>query len=168
MDGAHAHITNSLNMPIEAVENEYPLLVEEYALIPDSGGAGQFRGGMGIARSIRAIEEGTTFSARADSFITAAAGASGGAPGSHCQVVRNENSNAPEILDPKQRLLAIEPGETIRMETPGGGGFGAPNDRDVDDLARDLADGKVSESAAIRDYGPERTTMALTRVKTER
>lgn len=161
MDGAHAHITNSLNMPIEAVENEYPLLVEEYALIPDSGGAGQYRGGMGIARSIRAIAPGTTFSARADSFITAAAGANGGAEGSHCRVIRNENSSAAEILDPKQRLLAIESGETIRMETPGGGGFGPPSSRDVVDLARDLADGKVSEAAALRDYGPERTTAAL-------
>jgi N-methylhydantoinase B len=164
MDGAHAHITNSLNMPIEAVENEYPLLVEEYTLIQDSGGAGQFRGGMGIARSIRAIEPGTTFSARADSFITAAAGASGGAEGSHCQVVRNEKSNAPEILDPKQRLLAIETGETIRMETPGGGGYGQPENRDIDDLARDLADGKVSETAARRDYGARMTDAALEKV----
>ena len=163
MDGAHAHITNSLNMPIEAVENEYPLLVEEYALINDSGGAGQFRGGMGIARSIRAIVPGTTFSARADSFITAAAGASGGAEGSHCQVVRNEKSHTPDILDPKQRLLAIETGETIRMETPGGGGFGSPQDRDVDDLARDLADGRVSETAARRDYGAKMTDAALAR-----
>jgi N-methylhydantoinase B len=153
MDGAHAHITNSLNMPIEAVENEYPLLVEEYALIADSGGAGQYRGGMGIARSIRAIAPGTTFSSRSDSFITAAAGAAGGKDGSHCQVVRNENSIAPEILDPKQRLMAIEVGETIRMETPGGAGYGAPSDRDAADLARDLADGRVSEAAALRDYG---------------
>jgi N-methylhydantoinase B len=161
MDGAHAHITNSLNMPIEAVENEYPLLVEEYALIADSGGAGQYRGGMGIARSIRAIAPNTTFSSRADSFITAAEGAAGGKDGSHCRVVRNEKSNAPETLDPKQRLAALDVGETVRMETPGGAGYGPPSNRIAADLARDLADGRVSEAAAIRDYGEALVTTAL-------
>jgi N-methylhydantoinase B len=78
-------------------------------------------------------------------------------------VVRNEKSNAPDILDPKQRLLALETGETIRMETPGGGGFGLPQDRDVDDLARDLADGRISETAARRDYGAKMTSAALAR-----
>jgi N-methylhydantoinase B len=161
MDGAHVHITNSLNMPIEAVENEYPLLVEEYALVEDSGGAGQYRGGMGIARSIRAIASGTTFSSRSDSFITAAEGAAGGMDGSHCRVVRNEHSNAPEVLDPKQRVTALNVGETIRMETPGGAGYGAPSDRDPADLARDLADGRVSEAAATRDYGEALVATAL-------
>ena len=161
MDGAHAHITNSLNMPIEAVENEYPLLVEEYALIADSGGAGRYRGGMGIARTIRVIAPGTTFSSRSDSFITAAEGAAGGKDGSHCRVLRNEHTSAAEILDPKQRLLAVDVGETLRMETPGGAGYGPPSDRHSADLARDLADGKVTETAARRDYGDALTEAAL-------
>ena len=49
MDAVHVHLTNTSNLPAEALENEYPLMVDEYALVPDSGGAGQFRGGLGLA-----------------------------------------------------------------------------------------------------------------------
>ena len=78
MDGAHVHITNSLNMPIEAVELEFPLRVKEYALLPDSGGAGTYRGGLGIGREVEVLSTGTMFSARADSFLTCAQGLDGG------------------------------------------------------------------------------------------
>lgn len=145
MDGAHCHITNSLNMPVEAVENEYPLLVEEYALVPDSGGPGRTRGGMGIAREVRVIEDGTTFSARADSFLTRAEGLLGGGPGGICRVVRNPGTPDEEVMPPKVRLLRLGAGERIRMETPGGGGFGPPEDRPPERLAADRADGRITE-----------------------
>ena len=67
MDAVHVHMTNTSNLPAEALENEYPLLVDEYALVEDSGGAGKQRGGLGIARQIRAIVPGTIFSVRSDS-----------------------------------------------------------------------------------------------------
>jgi len=161
MDGAHVHITNSLNMPVEAVENEYSLTVDEYTLVPDSGGAGTWRGGMGIGRQVRIVETGSTFSGRADSFKTRADGAFGGLPGSNCRVIRNNGTNRAEVLDPKQRLLVLEAGETVRMETPGAGGFGPPGDRRPLDLARDLEDGKVTLAAAERDYGREKVEAAL-------
>jgi N-methylhydantoinase B len=145
MDGAHCHITNSLNMPVEAVENEYPLIVEEYALVPDSGGPGRMRGGMGIAREVRALEDGTTFSARADSFLTRAEGVLGGARGGICRVVRNPGTVDEEVMPPKVRLLRLAAGERVRMETPGGGGFGPPGERLPERLAADRADGRVTE-----------------------
>jgi N-methylhydantoinase B len=153
MDAAHVHITNSLNMPIEAVEIEYPLRVEEYALIPDSGGAGRHRGGLGIAREVRILEDGTTFSARADGFRMVTGGLEGGRPASRCRVVRNRGTEREAVLDPKQRLLVLAAGETIRMETPGGAGLGDPGERDPLALARDLADGRVTAPADRRGYG---------------
>ncbi|MGK0170286.1 MAG: N-methylhydantoinase B [Gammaproteobacteria bacterium] len=161
MDGAHVHITNSLNMPIESVELEYPLQVEHYALIPDSGGAGEFRGGLGISREVRILEDGTTFSARADGFKNVADGVDGGLAGSNCRVVRNGANNAREVLDPKQRLLHLSQGETIRIETPGGAGIGQPNKRSPARLGEDLRDGKVTEEIARRDYGADLVERAL-------
>lgn len=155
MDGAHVHITNSLNMPIEAVEIEYPLRVEEYSLLPDSGGAGVQRGGLGIAREVRILDEGTTFSARADGFEVVADGVGGGRAGSRCRIVRNYGTPAEQILGPKQRLLRLAAGETIRMETPGGAGMGEPSERSPVHLAADLIDQKVTEDEARRVYGED-------------
>jgi N-methylhydantoinase B len=147
MDGAHVHVTNSLNMPVEAVEIEYPLRVEEYSLIPDSGGAGEFRGGMGIAREVRALRDDTTFTARADSFDTCAQGAFGGQSGSNARVVLNRGTDREQVVEPRQASLPLAAGDTVRMETPGGAGFGVPEDRSEVKRQADLDDGKVSASS---------------------
>ncbi|MEM7407223.1 MAG: hydantoinase B/oxoprolinase family protein [Pseudomonadota bacterium] len=148
MDGAHVHITNSLNMPVEAVELEYPLHVEEYALIPDSGGDGTWRGGLGIAREVRILDDETTFGARADSFETCAEGALGGRTGSNARVVVNGGTAAERILEPRHSALPVVAGDRVRMETPGGAGFGEPSARDPVARQRDIDDGKVTAGPA--------------------
>ena len=153
MDGAHCHITNSLNMPIEAVENEYPLLVKEYSLIPDSGGAGEYRGGMGVAREITILHDNTTFSGRADSYKTQALGHNGGGPGGNCRIIRNYQTTKEEVMPPKQRLLVLKAGESIRLETPGGGGFGPPQQRPPNQLAQDLIDDRFLSETAQKKFG---------------
>ena len=129
MHAAHVHITNSLNMPIEAVEIEYPLRVEEYALVRGSGGSGQFRGGQGIAREVRILQANTTFSARADSFETCAQGLAGGGNGSHARVILNARTDSETIVEPRQSALALQVNDTVRMETPGGAGVGSADQR---------------------------------------
>lgn len=165
MDGAHVHITNSLNMPIEAVELDYPLQVDEYSLIPDSGGPGELRGGLGIAREVRILTDDTTFSARADGFEHVASGVRGGGPGGRCRVVRNHGTRDETVLSPKQRLLRLNPGETIRMETPGGAGVGHPSERSPSRLRSDLLDGKVTEAMAREWYGDDAVERALNLVR---
>jgi len=81
MDGIQVHVTNTSNLPVEALENEYPLIVEAYGLVAGSGGAGRSRGGLGIARQIRALEDDTVFGCRSDSHLTRAEGVFGGLPG---------------------------------------------------------------------------------------
>ncbi|MFB0875831.1 MULTISPECIES: hydantoinase B/oxoprolinase family protein [unclassified Sphingobium] len=161
MDAIHVHITNSLNMPTEALENEFPLLCEEYGLAVNSGGAGRQRGGLGIARQIRALEDSTTFSARSDSYIHGAEGIAGGGTGGLSAVVFNAGRNDEKALPTKVANFVLNAGQSIRIETPGGGGFGPAGDRPVEQIARDLRDGVITREAAERDYGADRVGAAL-------
>jgi N-methylhydantoinase B len=126
MDGIQVHTTNTQNMPTEALENEFLLLVEEYALVSGSGGAGRHRGGLGIARQVRALHDGTIFSARWDNHKQGSAGARGGGEGGRGRMVRNPGRRNEEILASKIAHVVLQAGESVRIETPGGGGFGAP------------------------------------------
>lgn len=161
MDAVHVHTVNSTNLPVEALELEYPLLVDEYALVPDSGGAGRHRGGLGMARQIRILEDGTIFSARSDAHIVPAPGAAGGGPSNVTRILRNPGTRQEEVLHSKASGLVMKAGETIRVETLGGGGFGPPSERPLHLLAADLREGKVSRTAAERDYGAEMVARAL-------
>lgn len=153
MEAIHVHLTNTSNLPVEALENEYSLLVDEYALVPDSGGAGRHRGGLGIARQIRATCDGIVFSVRSDGHVLGAPGLAGGKPGGTARLLRNAGTNREEELSSKTASIVLAEGETIRLATPGGGGFGDPSERDPAALAADLRAGKVSPARAREDYG---------------
>lgn len=115
------HVTNTSNLPVEALENEYPLLVEEYGLVPGSGGAGRSRGGLGIARQIRVLEDGTAFGCRSDSHLTRAECVFGGEPGAPGRLIRNPGRMDEQSLPSKVSRLVLAAGESMRIETPGGG-----------------------------------------------
>lgn len=153
MDGVHVHITNTSNLPAEALENEYALLVDEYALVEGSGGAGRHRGGLGIARQIRATRDGIVFSARSDGHKTGAPGLFGGLSGGTARLLRNPGTSHEEELSSKTANIILRAGESIRLETPGGGGLGNPAERSPQALAEDLAGGKLTLEEAVRDYG---------------
>jgi N-methylhydantoinase B len=164
MDAVHVHMTNTSNLPVEALENEYPLHVDEYALVPDSGGAGAHRGGMGIARQIRALAPNTIFSVRSDSHtVGVPAGVFGGQDGRRARLIQNYGSAQAKELYSKVARIELAPGDSMRIKTPGGGGYGPPSARDLRALARDLRDGRISRAAAERDYGTQRMEAALTR-----
>ena len=161
MDGVHVHVTNTSNLPAEALENEYALLVDEYALVEGSGGAGRHRGGMGIARQIRATRDGVVFSARSDGHRAGAPGLFGGLAGGTARLLRNPGTPREEELSSKAANLVLKAGESVRLETPGGGGFGAPQERDRRALATDIADGRLTVEAARRDYGAALVARAM-------
>jgi N-methylhydantoinase B len=161
MDAVQVHMTNTSNLPAEALENEYPLMVEEYALVQDSGGAGRQRGGLGLAREIRALAAGTIFSVRSDSHtVGVPSGVFGGGDGRRARLIRNHGKPNAEELYSKVARVEMQPGESMRLETPGGGGYGAPSERDLTALADDLASGRVSRAAAERDYGAAKAAAA--------
>ncbi len=161
MDAVHVHTVNSTNLPAEALELEYPLLLEEYCLVPDSGGAGRHRGGMGMARQLRILQDNTTFSARSDAHIVPALGVFGGKQSSVTRILRNPGTEREEALHSKASGLTFMAGETVRVETLGGGGYGDPAERSAEALARDLREGKVTRMAAERDYGAATVAAAL-------
>jgi N-methylhydantoinase B len=162
MDAVHVHMTNTSNLPAEALENEYPLLVDEYALVEDSGGAGRQRGGLGIARQIRAVVPGTIFSVRSDSHtVGVPSGVFDGKDGRRARLVRNPGRPDQEELFSKVARIEMKVGDAMRIETPGAGGYGPPAERSIEALASDLKSGKVSRAAAERDYGKEKVAAAL-------
>jgi N-methylhydantoinase B len=163
MDAVHVHTVNSTNLPVEALELEYPLLLEEYCFVPDSGGAGRHRGGLGMARQIKVLADGTLFSARSDAHIVSAPGVFGGKSSNVTRILRNPGTDREEVLHSKASGLVLAAGETIRVETLGAGGYGAPHERSLDLLAADLREGKVSQAAAELDYGRDRVLQALER-----
>jgi len=161
MDAVHVHTVNSTNLPAEALELEYPLLLDEYCLVPDSGGAGRHRGGLGMARQIRIRADNTTFSARSDAHVVPALGVFGGKASNTTRIRRNPDTDREEVLHSKASGLVLAAGEVVRIETLGGGGYGDPAERALAEIARDLREGKVSRPAAERDYGADRVRQAL-------
>jgi N-methylhydantoinase B len=150
MEAIHVHLTNTSSLPAEALENEYALLVDEYALVPDSGGAGRHRGGLGIARQIRAMRDGVVFSVRSDGHVLGAPGLAGGKPGGTARLIRNFATGREEALSSKTASIELAAGETVRIETGGGGGFGDPAGRDPQAVALDLRNCKVSSAISSK------------------
>ncbi len=122
VSGVHTHMTNSLNTPAEALEYAYPLRVRTYSLRPASGGAGQFQGGNGIVREIEVLTDCdvTLLSERRSRGPWGLSGGSDGEPGK-ASIIRQGGSAQPMSGKFSTRL---RPGERIRIETPGGGGWG--------------------------------------------
>ena len=160
-DGTHVHITNSSNLPAEALENEYPLIVEEYALVRDSGGVGQYRGGLGISRQIRTLDDNTFFFATTEGTHIPAQGQNGGQSGGFGTVILDKDLPGQRILPANQPGRQLAAGQRMRVETPGGGGFGPSHLRSIEALAEDLMSDKLTRAAAERDYGLERVQLAI-------
>ena len=115
----HVAMSNTLNTPVEALELEFPLRVVEYAVRRGSGGAGRFHGGDGVVRELEALDE-MAFSVLAERRRHAPPGAEGGEPGAPGLTLLDG-----EELPPKA-TGTLRPGQRLRLETPGGGGHGAP------------------------------------------
>ena len=152
-DGIQVHITNTSNLPIEVIETEYPLRVESYGLIEDSGGAGRYRGGMGIRRVIGPVGHECIFNGAGERFRHQPWGIFGGEPGGSGRFVRVGNDGSEEGLEIKPAGIVMAEGERIIVETPGAGGYGSASERNTDDIAADRLSGKFSEEYLRECYG---------------
>jgi N-methylhydantoinase B len=122
-DGVQAGLTNTSNLPVEAIESEYPLLVEGYNLIAGSGGHGRTRGGYGIARQIRPLGHTTVFSGSGERFRHAPWGVDGGEAGRPGRFYITRDG-VEEPLSEKADRVVVGPHDVLGIETPGGGGWG--------------------------------------------
>jgi N-methylhydantoinase B len=144
IDGIHAHMTNTLNTPIEAIEREFPLRISAYEFAPDTAGAGTFRGGSGLVRAFTLTEGTATISLLAERHAVAPRGIEGGADGA-CGRHRLVDAHGNERALPAKTTLALHAGDTVIMQTAGGGGYGDPAERDPELRRRDRAAGIVTD-----------------------
>jgi len=146
-------ISNTMNTPVEVLEMAFPVRVECYAVNPDSGGAGRYRGGCGAKRIWRMLEGADATGALCMERMTSPPfGLRGGSAGAPAVVTLTTPDGVTRSL-PSKGAFAAPAGSIIDMLTPGSGGFGPATDRDPAAIGRDLLDGYVSASAATRNYG---------------
>jgi N-methylhydantoinase B len=145
-------VPDSRNLPTEFTESRFPLVVERLALAIDSGGPGQFRGGLGYDKQIRMLKD-AHFMCIADRSILACWGVRGGRAGQSFQVTIDPGGPHEREVDALADDEPVRAGEVIRIRTTGGGGWGDPLDREPPAVVRDLLWAKVSPTSAHDDYG---------------
>jgi N-methylhydantoinase B len=143
---------DNANVPVEVVENRYPLQVERYELVQDSGGPGEFRGGLGVRIDYRVMSENTSVSASLDRYSIAPPGVQGGREGALSGLYIDSGDG---IERPAHKVagLPVPRGALVSHRTGGGGGHGDPSRRDRNRVRADVLDGYVSEAAARTVYG---------------
>jgi len=154
-DGASGTTVNQTNAkiaPVEIIESEFPTRVLRFELIRDSGGAGAFRGGLGIRREYLNLAE-ARFSIRSAKHVIAPNGFAGGADGRTGDIWINPDGGTAKRLPTRYADYPLQAGDVFRLDTPGGGGYGDPLARDPERVLRDVREGDVSIAAAAERYG---------------
>ncbi|MDZ7701386.1 MAG: hydantoinase B/oxoprolinase family protein [Halobacteriales archaeon] len=151
MDAVQTGFQNTANSPIEELETELPVYVRRYELARDSAGAGRQRGGLGVRRDLEFYGERATFSLLTDRARSRPWGLFGGDPGRAARYRVNPDTDPVEVGSKSTTKLA--PGEVGSIQTPGGGGYGDPLERDPAAVREDVLDDKVSVEAAAEAYG---------------
>jgi N-methylhydantoinase B len=151
-DAVQVGITNTANSPIEAIERDFPLLVEEYVIAADSGGAGRYRGGCGLRRVIRPLAH-CTFGGVGERFDHHPWGLHGGEEGETGFFAIEDADGTLQRLPNKISKASVTPRQRIVMQTAGAGGMGPPAERAREALEEDLQSGKFSEQYLKSHYG---------------
>ncbi|MFL2934207.1 MAG: hydantoinase B/oxoprolinase family protein [Thalassobaculaceae bacterium] len=151
-DGVQVHITNTSNLPIEAIEMEYPLRVDRYGFIPDSGGAGKYRGGLGLQRVVRPIGHTCIFNGVGERFRNNPWGIFDGCAGKSGSFWLEEDQCLPVQLSHKSPDMPLKPNQALVVNTPGAGGYGDPKKRSKELIKVDKVSGKFSDKFLSKFY----------------
>ncbi len=151
--GAAVHLANLYAAPIEIIESEFPCRIRRFELSADSGGAGQFRGGLNFRRVYELLEPAQVVY-RSDRASVPPAGLRGGKPGSPSRLILDPGTADARIM-PSSCRLELDAGAVFAVNGAGGGGYGNPKKRSSDRIAHDLEQGYVTPEGARRDYGYE-------------
>lgn len=154
-DGVSAirvYVGNAGAQSVEAIEQAYPLRIDEWSLVADSGGAGRHRGGLAARRVYRVDYDEATFTVAGERERQVPDGLEGGLPGScfKCEIERSDGTV--ETVPARGSHVIVRKGDRVLVQPAGSGGFGKPEARDQAAIAADLADGYVTVAAARRDY----------------
>jgi N-methylhydantoinase B len=148
LDGNTNMFANMASFSIEVIEADNPLEILDYAMVPDTGGPGRFRGGVSLRRTWRMLAEKGILQVRADRHTHRPYGLQGGGPGAPSRNIMLGEGELPSKL-----TMTLRAGQAFRHELPGAGGWGPPLERSLAMVAKDLRDGLVSIAGAARDYG---------------
>lgn len=151
VDGVSPLAANLANVPVEEIELSQPVRFEQYGFLPDSGGAGRWRGCLSVVREFRFLERTGVLQVRSDRRDHLPYGMAGGRSGTPSSNVLNPGAN--ERLLPTNVTCEIRRGDVFRHVTAGGGGYGLPSERDRDKVIEDVLDGKISSPYAATTYG---------------
>ncbi len=152
IDVVETDVSNCMNIPVEALEMNFPLRVRRAGLWRDSAGAGQYRGGLGLEKVFEATATDITVSHRGERFATAPWGLFGGKPATNGRaVILRQDGSREEV--PSKKMLTLHPGDQLWVYVSGGAGHGDPLERDPDRVLADVLDRKVSREAASEEYG---------------
>jgi N-methylhydantoinase B len=141
---------------IELLEYQYPIIIHRYGLSPDSGGAGEYRGGCGTAWEVEPIDHQMMVVAFGEGRQIPTMGAAGAVNGmvskklGRLEIIDADGAMTTHI---QNAILQIEPGQRARNVNPGGGGYGHPYLRSIDAVLQDITAGVVSKEAAAQEYG---------------
>jgi N-methylhydantoinase B len=152
LDGNTSMFANMASFSVEVIEAENPLEVLDYEFVPDTGGAGKFRGGMSQRKTWRMLADEGILQVRADRQTHRPYGLQGGGPGAAGRNVLDPTLPTEQKLHAKLTMTLRE-GQLFRHELPGAGGWGDALERDLLLVAKDLRDGLVTIERAARDYG---------------
>ncbi|WP_119309966.1 hydantoinase B/oxoprolinase family protein [Cohaesibacter haloalkalitolerans] len=145
LSGIQVHLTNTSNLPVEALELEYPLTLLRYELVDGSAGGGQYRGGMGIRRVYR-VERPCRFSVEASRVSSCAWGLEGGEAGQMTHLDFGDGRTE------FKGMADLKPGQIVEIVTPGGGGYGDPSKRTREAIERDIAEDRITPDFAKQVY----------------
>jgi N-methylhydantoinase B len=145
-------VPDSRNLPTEFTESRFPLRIERLGLAMDSGGPGRYRGGCGYEKDIRVLRD-AHFMSIADRSILSCWGVNGGRAGRPFSITVDPGGPHEHAVDALADAEPLAAGTVVRVRTTGGGGWGDPLERPVDEVLRDIAWRKVSVEGAKRDYG---------------
>lgn len=150
--GITVNQSNAMIAPVEIIESEFPTRLVRFELIKDSGGAGRFRGGLGIRREYLNLED-ARFSIRSMKHVIPPNGCAGGKTGRTGDIWINPDAKDSKRLPTRYADYPLKAGDIFRLDTPGGGGHGDALAREPERVLADVREGNVSPEAAERDYG---------------
>jgi N-methylhydantoinase B len=151
-DGAACPINNLANTPIESIETEQPLMIEQFGLVPDTGGAGKYRGGLAMVRDFRVLADNAIFQLRSDRHDFLPWGMDGGKPGTPVRNILNPETENREII-PGKNMMTVNKGDMYSLTMAGAGGYGDPLERDVYAVLDDVLQEKLTVDYVRREYG---------------
>jgi len=153
VSGTNVNQSNARIAPVEIIESEFSTRIRRFELVPDSGGAGKFRGGLGFVREYEMLDQEARMALRSTKHTVAPKGLEDGLPGRTGKCTLDPGTDKAKVIPSRYSDHLLRPGDVVCLETPGGGGLGDPRERDPERVLNDVRNGYVSIDKARELYG---------------